>query len=153
MQNDGPSAQGGRVLRLIGRIFLTLSLLLLGISAWLTQSEWRFLAAMPEVEARVVANRPNPGNRTFVPVFRYRTPDGQEVEVSGTVGTRPPAYAVGQRVMLHYDPAHPQRISTGGWTGYFFAIATGIVGGVFLLIAIGMLVQAALRLRRVRAGI
>jgi hypothetical protein len=141
---------GARVLRIMswllglaGLAFLLLGLGLLGRTT-------SFLGRAVETEALVARLVENRGaDLLYTPVFAFKTPDGRLVEVTHSVATNPPAWGVGERVALLYDPEDPSRASPRTWLSLWLlpTIFTGL--GVALLAGC---VACRLGARRIVAG-
>jgi len=68
----------------------------------------------------------------YTPVFRFRTLQGQEVEVSGNIRTNPPQFKVGQTIDVLYDPENPQKARIKKWFNlYFVPLLLGFLGLIF----------------------
>lgn len=66
------------------------------------------------------------------PVVRFQPAGQAPLEVRYDIGTTPANYAIGETVLLLYDPSQPTRFVLGdeaeqGWT---WLLALGLVGGV-----------------------
>jgi len=81
----------------------------------------------------------------YTPVFRFRTLEGQEVEVSGNLRTNPPQFQVGQTIEVLYDPENPQKARIKKWMNLYFVPALlGFLGLVFGGIGVGIMIVSAL---------
>jgi len=81
----------------------------------------------------------------YTPVFRFRTFQGQEVEVSGNLRTNPPQFQVGQTIDVLYDPENPQKARIKKWMNLYFVPALlGFLGLVFGCIGVGMIIAIQL---------
>lgn len=84
-------------------------------------------------------------NSDYTPVFRFRTFQGQEVEVSGNLRTNPPQFQVGQTIDVLYDPENPQKARIKKWMNLYFVPA--LLGFLGLLFGgIGVAVVIAIQL-------
>lgn len=104
----------------------------------------RLVGRSREAEGEVVRLERSGGGRyatvDYAPVFRFAAMDGKTYTVTSGMATHPAGYAVGERVRVLYDPAHPgeARIGTFAetWGG---AVLLGIAGiavlgaGIYLL--------------------
>lgn len=83
----------------------------------------------------------------YTPVFRFRTLEGQDVEVSGNLRSNPPQFQVGQTIDVLYDPENPQKARIKKWMNlYFVSALLGFLGLVFGGIGIGMVIAIQLGL-------
>lgn len=81
----------------------------------------------------------------YTPVFRFRTLEGQEVEISGNLRSNPPQFQVGQTIDVLYDPDNPQKARIKKWMNLYFVPALlGFLGLVFGSIGIGMVIAIQL---------
>jgi len=79
----------------------------------------------------------------YTPVFRFRTLEGQEVEVSGNIRTNPPQFKVGETIEVLYDPQNPGKARIKkGFNLYFVPALLGFLGLVFGCIGIGSLIAS-----------
>lgn len=71
----------------------------------------------------------------FYPVVRFRTQDGKTIDFRASSGSQHPAYAVGDRVPVIYDPSNPKdsRVNTvwGVWGAPLILLG---IGAVFLVL-------------------
>ena len=110
-----------------------------GVAVWL---ELDFRGRSAETEGRIVqmlqrSSNSSSGSRSasWTPVFAFRTPDGREVRVEAGFSSSPPCCAVGDRVMVRYDPADPSSAQmTGFLSSWLVATILGGMGAVFLLV-------------------
>jgi len=79
----------------------------------------------------------------YTPVFRFRTMQGQEVEVAGGLRSNPPQFKVGQVIDVLYDPDNPSRARIKKWFNlYFVPMLLGFLGLVFGSIGVGSVIAA-----------
>lgn len=84
---------------------------------------------------RLVTIRDSEGTLIYYPEVQYTLPNGESTTMQMNDGASPPAYEVGQKVTMRYDPDHPSRAridslggSIGAWT---VSIITGALGLAF----------------------
>jgi hypothetical protein len=83
----------------------------------------------------------------YTPVFRFRTLEGQEIEVSGNLRTNPPQFKVGQTIEVLYDPENPSKARIKKWFNLYFVPALlGFLGVVFGCIGVGAIIAMSLGL-------
>lgn len=129
-------------------IFVLFGVIFGGIGCGVVVSTRRFMARALRVPGVVVDLRVSRGggggSRTYRPVFRFQTYEGQAIEAVSSTGSNPPSVRPGEQVGVLYDPANPRRArldkfgERGGFLGWLF---TGF--GV-LFTAIGVIVTVAL---------
>lgn len=77
------------------------------------------------------------GYEHYKPVVVFETADGQEILFHGSIGSSPPAYVIGERVQVYYQPAEPDGARIGSFSeGWLFAVALLGFGGVFFLVGV-----------------
>jgi hypothetical protein len=86
---------------------------------------------------------------TFTPVVRFKTWDGRSVSFKGTYSSSPPAYEIGETVIVNYSLEEPVNAVIKG-EGQFFRIIFMIVGGVVITIGL-VLFGTNIRSRYIRA--
>jgi hypothetical protein len=92
---------------------------------------------------QMVYSSDSEGGGGYTPVFRFRTLQGQEVEVSGGLRTNPPQFKVGQTIDVLYDPDKPQKARIKKWFNLYFVPALlGFLGLVFGCGGIGSMIAA-----------
>jgi hypothetical protein len=74
------------------------------------------------------------GRRIPQPVFEFTAEDKKTYVYHHPEGTNPPAYHIGQEVVLYYDPADPEDVSVG--YRVVPMIILGFVGVVLLIIGL-----------------
>jgi len=63
------------------------------------------------------------------PVVKFRTKDGEVVEFESPYGQNPPAYRVGQRVPVLYDPDRPEAAAIQSFVSpWLWCLVTGLLG-------------------------
>lgn len=89
--------------------------------------------------------RPESGDSGFVyrPVITFRDESGVTQEVESRVGTKPPAYQVGEQVIVSYPPGNPGAARFGRFFDLWSeARIAGIAGSVVLLLSARFLLIA-----------
>lgn len=68
----------------------------------------------------------------YLPIFRFRTLDGQEIEAKSNLATNPPQFKVGQVIDVLYDPDNPSQARIKKWHNlYFVPTLLGFLGLLF----------------------
>jgi hypothetical protein len=134
---ERPSFNLGKI---ILPIFIGVTVLMCIISILTGVGTWRGMSREEEAPGQVVkmvTRRDDQGNEFYYPVVDFTLPDGSHKTVQMPEGSWPPAYEVGDPVVVLYDPAQPlnarvkstsSSISLWTWT-----IVTGFLGVAFLL--------------------
>ena len=135
------------VLLIVGLLFAAAGALFAGIGIMSARSTRHFeesaaraAATVTDVRSRSVG-RGTSGGIVWIPVVRFRTADGQEVDAEAGGGTNVKRWEPGQQIEVSYDPAKPSDVRVPGSGG-------GMIQGVFLGIGIlfavlGVLLVAA----------
>jgi hypothetical protein len=93
-----------------------------------------FLLGAETAEGEVVeiaSLRPAGQNtRLAYPVVAFSTPAGERVRFTGSEGSSPAAYTVGERVTVRYRPEAPHEAQLAGWGSLF--------GGHLIAIGLGL---------------
>jgi hypothetical protein len=143
---------------LVGGAFAAVSLILLGVAAALVISSAGFASAAERTVGTVVdldyasgSRRSSGGySRVAYPHVTYvNEADRREYTFRDDVGSNPPAYAVGERVSVLYDPDRPGDARIDSWANRFLgASICGGLGVVFGTIGALLLIAARRRARR-----
>ena len=135
---------------LLGRVFASVGLLLLGVAAALAVSSAGFDRTAERTEGTVVDFRYSDGSA--YPVVRYvSASDGRDYVFGENSGSWPPAYAVGERVPVAYDPEHPGDAHIDSWINLFLGpVICGGLGLVFGGIGAAFLIWMRRRARQAR---
>ena len=72
---------------------------------------------------------------TYSPIVRFTTQDGKPVTYNSSFSSNPPAYDVGEQVIMYYQPDDPQRATIKGEGRVFSFIFAG-VGGVVMIVGL-----------------
>lgn len=83
------------------------------------------------------------------PTIAFTTRTGERVMYQSSVYTKPPEYAVGDPVLLWYDPHDPQRALLPGADSWLVVLITGIFFLIFGGIGYGGLLRFYLKKRRI----
>jgi hypothetical protein len=128
----------GRLFTIVGGIFGSIGVLLLGIGTALAVSTATFQASAERTEGTVVAltertSTSNSGRRStaWYPTVEY-TVDGRRYSFESSGGTNPPSYDEGDTVPVAYDPSDPSEAQIASfWSAYLAPIILGGIGIVF----------------------
>ncbi|HVR96371.1 MAG TPA: DUF3592 domain-containing protein [Thermoanaerobaculia bacterium] len=145
-------------MRLFTTIFSLIGLCLILIGGYVALRTQRFLGNAVSAEGTVVelvrsvssrSGRRSGSSKTYRPVVQFTTADGRPIEMVSSVGSNPPAYSVGERVGVWYDPTRPEDAKLAGFLSLWFLplLFTGI-GAVFASIGLGIALAARAKARR-----
>ena len=126
---------------------LVIGLIFAVISIFLMVLDRSFAETAVSANAEVVGfheSRSSDGGLTYYPILDFVTADGQNLQVRASVGTVPPAYEVGERVEILYDPAKPETFVINTQPGrlglalvfFGFGMLWLLIGGIPLLIRV-----------------
>ncbi len=119
------------VTQALGIAALLAGLLLLGAALYLYLRQRQFLRRAREATGVVVALTQSPGEGGSLqhPVVEFQTANGEVVEFESPVGQNPPAYQVGQRVPVLYDPGRPEAATIRSFVSlWLWCLVTGLLG-------------------------
>jgi hypothetical protein len=117
-------------------IFLLIGLGLLGGAAFLVVDTRNDIARADKADGTVVAligERDSDGDTMYYPRVRFITRSGNPVEFTGSVGSSPAAFDVGEPVAVLYDPAEPEEARIDSFFQLWFAAL--VLGGIGLVFA------------------
>jgi hypothetical protein len=88
----------------------------------------------------------------YCPVVEFAGPGGRPITFRSDTGTSPPAFRRGEKVIVHYDPAEPEKARLDGFFDlWFFPALVGGFGAIALFIGcVGLLLERSERLRTER---
>lgn len=146
-------------MRKIGWLLLAVGLGMIGGAGYAASTTRAFLHRAEQVEGTVVELV---GSDTYAPRVEYRLASGEPRTFTSRMSSSPPAYDVGERVIVYYDPARPGDVRLQGTFSLWglaiilggLGLVFGVVGGVILAVHwAGRRREAELRLhgRRVQA--
>ena len=71
--------------------------------------------------------------RSYCPVIEFKTKEGRTLSHTGKIGSNPPAYKVGQKVDLYYDPQDPKAVHMGrAWASVSMLVLAIIAGAILV---------------------
>jgi uncharacterized protein DUF3592 len=147
-QDPGMAKLNVRII--VGAVFAPVGLILLGVAAALAVSSAGFASTADRAKGTVVdlAYR----NGAAYPYVTYVSPsDRREYTFGESTGSWPPAYAIGERVPVVYDPDHPGHAHIDSWANKFLGpTICGGLGVVFTTIGALLLILERRRAMRSR---
>jgi hypothetical protein len=138
------------VMRSMGILFSFVGVVCLGVGAVAGERSWRQQRESLRAPGVVVAlaESCDSDGCTYRPIVEY-TVDGQARRIEGSVGSRPPAFSVGEAVQVMYPAGAPGDASIDSWSENWFLTALMLgMGTVFGGIGIPFLVLTVMRSRR-----
>lgn len=119
--------------------FASLGALALMAAAFFRQRTRRFISESVQAYGEVVELQESidDGSPIYAPVVRYTAGDGVARQFVHHTASRPPSYAVGQRVEIRYHPERPQDARMAGRSSlYLGSIISALIAAAFFLVAL-----------------
>jgi hypothetical protein len=116
--------------------FGALSLL---VAFYFRQRTRRFIRESVEAQGEVVRleEREDEGSVIYAPVIRYTAADGVPRQFVHHTASRPPSYAVGERVEIRYHRRRPEDARLAARPSlYLVSIIFALLGAIFLFVAL-----------------
>jgi uncharacterized protein DUF3592 len=140
-----------KVLRLVGTIFALLSGAFLIAAGILAAVRVASLSDMTGRGEGIVVSLVRRG-RSAAPIVEYRAEGAAPARFESGIASRPPAYHVGERVAVRFDPATPGRaVIDRFWEKWLLPFIFGVIGAPYLVAAALLLAAAARIAARERA--
>lgn len=131
----------GKTIRLIAVVMALVGAGMLAGSAALALRTRAFLAraegaagTVTRLERSESTDSDNRRSVYYYPYVRFELPSGEVHEFRGGTGSNPPAWAIGERVDVLYDPARPAEARIRGFSSLW--LGSVILGGLGLLFAL-----------------
>ncbi|HEX8353512.1 MAG TPA: DUF3592 domain-containing protein [Pyrinomonadaceae bacterium] len=135
-----------------GCLLLLLNLMwvaMLGAAYYYGRTSWALSRGGSTAEGTVVALKVSPATQdsgvTYAPVVRYEV-GGRAHTFTSNNSSNPPAYRVGERVAVLYDPGYPTRARIDNWWELW--LMPVLLGGAAVIVAVvvnGMAIRFAMR--------
>jgi len=110
---------------------------MLGVAYYYGHTSWSLSQNGSRVGGVVVALEESAGTDgsgvTYSPVIRYEV-DGRAHTFTSSNSSDPPAYDIGERVVLLYDPADPERARINSWWELW--LMPVVLGGAAIIVAV-----------------
>jgi hypothetical protein len=136
---------------LVAFVLLPMSLIGVGIAGFFAARTLSLVEGGESAPGVIVELRRSSKGGTR-PVVEF-TPKGRAaIRVEGGVSSTPPAYEIGERVQVHYDPDDPERMVIDGFLEMWFVptLVGGLAGAELLAAAVSAIVGLGRRLARNR---
>ncbi|MCC6260105.1 MAG: DUF3592 domain-containing protein [Anaerolineales bacterium] len=107
---------------------------LFGVAAYMFVTARNFVRSASKTQGTVVRLEARPGSKggtVYLPIFEFKTIDGQIITVPHDVASRPPNYRVGESVEILYNPANPQNAKLAGSSNFYMLPALLAAFGAF----------------------
>jgi hypothetical protein len=135
-----------RLFAILGGVFGLVGVVLLAAAVVLALTTRNFLASAARAEGTVIDLREetdlkNGRTHTFwKPVVEFTTADGRRLSFQDNTGSSPPAYEVGERVPVAYDPDNPSHARLATSETYLASWILGGLGLLFTAFGVGLFV-------------
>jgi hypothetical protein len=136
------------VIGIAGYVLAALSVLSLGLGAWLAQNTLSFHDDRREALGEVVGYRESQaadGKRTYTPRVAFIDFTGQEREFLGQLTTTTRRFAAGSRLPVQYRATDPQQARIALFLDNWLGATVAFVLGVLCALAAVLLVRTARR--------
>jgi len=135
-QSHAPTSKGSapRWIAIITAIFFLAGLAILGKAVSVVIDRRHEIAAATRADGVVIdlIASHDSESETYHPRVRFVTANGEVVEFTGSVGSDPPGFDIGERVAVLYDPANPNDARIDAFFQLWFApLMLGILGTLF----------------------
>lgn len=107
---------------------------MLGKAVSVAIDRWHEIATAARADGTVIdlIESRDSESETYHPRVRFVTVSGESVEFTGSVGSDPPGFDIGERVTVLYDPANPSGARIDAFFQLWFApLAIGILATLF----------------------
>ncbi len=114
-------------------IVILAAIICLGISTYLFINTRKFVSTATKTKGTIVRLDPCEGSKggtIYLPIFEFRTLDGQVITVAHDSAQKPAQYQVGQSIDVLYNPENPQGAKIGNSTNLYMLPVILAVGGV-----------------------
>lgn len=141
-----------RLMKWLGLLFGAIGIGLVALGVWSLAETQRFLTGAQRAEG--VVTRMEWSTRGTAYAFVQFHDGDRPVEIRSRTGSSPPAFSVGQKVTVLYQPgAAEQGVIENFWEQYLLAALSGLLGTVFAAVGGGFLLVPALARRRRRLAL
>ena len=83
----------------------------------------------------------------YVPVYQFRTLDGQNIVIQDSLSSNPPRFQVGQEIDVLYESGNPQKARINKWMNlYFVPVLLGGMGLIFGVVGIAIVFPQVLKM-------
>ena len=142
------------LLTLLGGLFLLVGGVAAGgVALYLYLDTKTFLKHAHQATGTVTELRRGSGSDCTTPVVEFTGDDGKVHAFSGSVCSKPPAFARGERVTGFQEPGHPERAKLDEFMAlWMLPLILGIVGVVVLLAGNALAIIGFFVLRKAKKG-
>jgi len=130
-----------KAVRIIGIVIILCSIVPLGVAGYWYAKTDSFLEKAVKTEATVVdvEERKSDDGTRYYPVFSFVDEGGNEHKIYSTMGSYPPAYELGETVLIFYDPQNPEKTKLDSFVSLWLGpVILGVLG--FIPVFIGALI-------------
>lgn len=134
-------AKQTKALKYVGPVFTIVGLVTMALAVYLGIQRSQFLESALQADGEVTQLNRKRSDDSYVyyPVVEFKLPGSYDVlSFEHESGSNPPSYAIGEQVVVLYDPDNPHSaIIDAGIMNWFGTGIAGILGTVFSLAGIG----------------
>lgn len=137
---------------IINKIFLVIGIGMLIGSFFMYSNTKEFLNSAIETEGVVteLVRSHSSDSIMYRPIFEFKTQEGKTVEITSSVASNPPSYSRGEKIDVLYQESAPEKAKINSFFSLWGAtLIVGVIGLVFLLIAVFTLVFGLLKNKKV----
>jgi hypothetical protein len=138
LKREFPKPSGFSVGKIVGSVFLSVGVIMLGIVTYLIISNNKFEQRAVHTKGKVIdyknyqSSNDNGGSTTmYTPVFEYAF-NGQSYQHTSSTSSSSPGYEIGAEVDVLVDPKNPREILINSfWEKWFVVVLLGFMGTIF----------------------
>ncbi|HMG26258.1 MAG TPA: DUF3592 domain-containing protein [Acidimicrobiia bacterium] len=135
-------------LLLVGVIFIAIGAIFIGLGIFFFIRTRRFLRTAVEVNGTIVELRESSGSEggtVYSAVVEFQTADARSIRWEESMASNPPAGQPGERLVMKYDPANPNKARIAKATRmWFMPMLFGGLGLLFFVIGVVLTIAGAL---------
>ncbi len=117
-------------------VFVVVGLIMMGTAGWIYTRKAQTIANGTPVQGTVVSFNTNDDGDALAPVVAYQW-NGQEMQYHSSTYTNPPAYVMGEEVVLYIDPQDPGDVVIDSFSERWLAVVIlGVMGFIFAVVGL-----------------
>ncbi len=121
------------IILIVGVALLIIATIFLGNSIKLIKNGTRAIATVVDLESSIGSN-----STEFTPIFKFTSSNGEEITFKGFGASSPPAFNVGEKVKVVYNPQNPSEAKAMTYFGLFgLSIIMGAVSIAMIIVSGG----------------
>ena len=132
---------------LVGVAFLVIGAVMIGLAGFFVSRTRRFLRTAVEATGTIlelVESSGSEGGTTYSAVVEFQAADGRTIRWEESMASNPPVGRKGDRLLMKYDRANPQRARIAKATRmWFLPVLLGSLGALFFGVGVVLTVVGA----------